>query len=419
MPVSVRLHRRHSEPMVAAIDIGTSKVCCLIAIGGAEGPRIRGLGLQRALGIKAGTIINADAAEQTLREAICQAERAAGVTIERASIAVSCGRLSAQRFVARTETDTGIVTDGDVTRILAGGEAYAERAGRMLVQLHNDMWQLDGAGGVPDPRGMAARALAAEVVAVTADEGPLRNLLTVAERCYLEAEHLLAAPFASARAVTTEEERRHGVVVLDLGAGVTSIAAFAEEQLMIAEAIPYGAGLITIDIARRLATSEEEAERLKVRHGTVLAAASNHHELVTYPRHDGMHASPAQVSRAELCAIIVPRVDAMAAAVAERLQDAGLRPGAVERIVLTGGGALLAGIDTYLSTALQGTARIGLPPPLAGAPETFFTPAFATVSGLVLDSLEAHLASRISGAWRRPRSHYAAWVESLLRGRSR
>jgi cell division protein FtsA len=250
-------------PIIAALDIGTSKVVCLIATGEKGGrTRLLGIGHQRSGGIKAGMVIDPDAAEQATRAAVGQAERMAGVTMEQVSVAVACGRLKSQRFAARVSTESGFVGDGDVARALSGGEAFAARGGRTLVQFHNEAWHVDGAEGVSDPRGMAGSELSADLVAVTADDGPLQNLLAVVERCYLEPHQLAATPYASAMAVSTEEERQLGVLVIDIGAGVTSIAAFAGGRLAMAEVLPVGAQLVTFDIARRLGTPVTEAERI-------------------------------------------------------------------------------------------------------------------------------------------------------------
>src|SRR5690606_59761 len=134
-----------------------------------------------------------DAAEQSIRAAVGQAERMAGVTSEKVCLSIACGRLKSQRFTARARTETGFAGDADVGRVLSGGEAYAARGGRTLIQFHNEAWHLDGAEGVADPRGMTGTELSADLVAVTADDGPLQNVLAVVERCYLEAHQLVAA----------------------------------------------------------------------------------------------------------------------------------------------------------------------------------------------------------------------------------
>jgi len=415
-----------SAPIIAALDIGTSKVVCLIATGEKGGrTRLLGIGHQRSGGIKAGMVVDPDAAEHAARAAVGQAERMAGVTMEQVSVAVACGRLKSQRFAARVRTETGIAGDGDVARALSGGEAFAARGGRTLIQFHNEAWHVDGAEGVADPRGMAGNELSADLVAVTADDGPLQNLLAVVERCYLEPHQLAATPYASAMAVTTEEERQLGVLVIDIGAGVTSIAAFAGGRLAMAEVVPVGAQLITFDIARRLGTPVTEAERIKTLYGTLLPARSNDHESFSFSATDGEDEGTARISRAELRSLIEPRIHGIAALVNERLVAAKLDRSILERIVLTGGGAGLEGIDSVWGSmreasggmgaqARGATVRVGRPSPIEGMSVDMLGPAFATVSGLISDSLQQHFAARTGGlrGWRG--SGYVSWIGNWL-----
>lgn len=403
------------SPVIAALDVGTSKVVCLIATGDERGrTRLLGIGHQRSRGIKAGMVVDPDAAEQAVRAAVGQAERMAGITVEQVSLAVSCGRLKSERFAARARTETGFAVDSDLARVLEGGESYATRGGRTLVQFHTAAWHLDGSAGVPDPRGMVGAELSADLVAVTADDGPLQNVLAVVERCYLEPHQLAATPFASALAVTTAEERNLGVLVIDIGAGVTSIAAFLGGELLLAEVLPVGAHLVTFDIARRLATSVTEAERIKSLYGTLLPALSNEHETLSFPVTGEEEGATGRVSRAELRAMIQPRIAGIATLVRERLEAARLDRAALDRVVLTGGGAQLEGIDGYWAEARGATVRIGKPGAIEGASPDMLGPAFATVSGLVGDALQQHFAARAGGVrgWRG--GGYVSWFGNWL-----
>lgn len=416
-----RLNLARGAPIVAALDVGTSKVVCVIATGDESGrARLLGIGHQRSRGVKAGMIIDPDAAEQAIRAAVGQAERMAGVTMEQVTLAVSSGRLKSQRFVARARTESGFATEADLARVLSGGEAYAARGARTLVQFHNEAWHLDGAEGGADPRGMACTELSADLVAVTADDGPMQNLLAVVERCYLEVHQLVATPFASAMAVTSEEERQLGVLVIDMGAGVTSIAAFIGGQLALAEVLPVGAHLVTFDIARRLTTPVTEAERIKTLYGTVLPARSNDHETFSFPVTGGEEGATGRVSRAELRAIIAPRIEGIAALVVERLDAAKLDRAALERVVLTGGGAQLEGIDSMWAETRGGTVRVGKPKPIDGVSPDMLSSAFATVGGLVGDALQQHFAAKAGGllGWRG--GGYVSWIGDWLgRGKGR
>ncbi len=377
---------RTVQGMVGVVDLGTAKVCCLIAApDAAGGPTMLGLGHQRSKGIKSGMVVDADEAERAVRAAVSQAERMAGVTLDSVVLSIACGRLKSFGFVAKAAIEGGPVKAADIDRVIAGGEAYVERGnGRSLIQLTRSDWQLDGVKGVRDPRGLAGRELSVELTAVTADEAPVRNLLSVVERCHLAVSGLVATPYASSVAVATVDERRAGVVVVDIGAGVTSIAVFAGARLVHADAIPVGGLHITYDVARALSTPVAEAERIKTLYGTMVKAASDQAEYFSFPGVGDDEQGAFQSSKARLREIIEPRIQHVFSLVEERLTGAALLGFLSGRIILTGGGSQLLGLDQLWMRRFGGSVRIGRPMPLGRMPSNMCSPAFATAIGLVI-----------------------------------
>ena len=371
--------------LIAALDIGTAKIACLVATLDSEGrPVFAGIGHQRSRGLKSGVVVDAEEAERAVRAAIGQAERMAGVALDRVTLALGCGRIRSTRFVARAALQSGIVRPDDLDRVLAGGEAYLQRDGRTLVHVDHSDWQLDQTAGVRNPVGMAARELAVELGAVTADEGPVRNLAAIIERCHVTVGALTATPVASAYAVTTLEERRLGALVIDIGAGMTCLARFADGRLEQVEAIPVGGNHVTSDLAKGLATSLVEAERIKTLYGTLVKATSDDSELISYPV-IGQEDEPtvAQTSRARIRELIGPRIEQVFDLIGERLlAGQALLPGS-DAVVLTGGTSQLIGIEGAWMQRFGGVARIGRPRPIGRMPGNMASPAFATVIGLV------------------------------------
>ena len=172
----------------------------------------------------------------------------------------------------------------------------------MLLHLNEVRLRLDGAPGAQDPRGMAARKLAADLHAVTADEAPLRNLLLVVERCYLSAPQPRSRALASALGATSEEERQLGVTGVDIGGGTTTMSMFAEGSFLRARAAPGGGNHITFDIARSLHTPLAEAERIKALYGTLVSAQSDEHETFSYPCRRGGRGGRASDDAGGACA---------------------------------------------------------------------------------------------------------------------
>lgn len=372
---------------IAALDVGTAKVTCVIARpDGAGGLALAGIGQHRSQGIKSGLVTDAEEAVRAARSAIAQAERMAGVTVDEIRLSVAAGRISTVRFVARGKPEAPTVRQADLDRILAGGQAYIRRGGRTLVQLAQADWHLDGAAAVRDPVGMAGHELALHLTAVTADEGPVRNLISVAEKCHVTVSELMAAPVASAMAVTSEEEREVGVLVLDIGAGTTTLALFQDGCLEQAEAIPVGGNHVTFDIARALATSVAEAERIKTLYGTLVKASSDDADIFSYPVMGEEEPVFCQSSKARLAQVIEPRIFALLDLVEERLAAGPLGGDPVGAVVLTGGSSQLIGVETAWTRRFGGHVRVGRPRPLDKMAAGMCSPALSTVLGLATSS---------------------------------
>ena len=384
---------RRNQQIFGVLDIGTSKVAAAVVAAspsdgrarvGDLGLRFLGLGLQKSKGVKAGVLTDLDAAEQALRAAISQAEQSAGLNIGSVAVSIAAGRLSSKHFAASADIESGVVNDSDVQRMMDGGRAFAERDGRMLIHMNRLGFRLDGAEGVLDPRGLAARKLSAHLHAVTADEAPLRNLLLLIERAHLACDGLVAAPYASALAVTTDEERALGVTTIDFGAGTTTIGIFSEGRFVGADVIPVGSQHITFDIAKTLQTPLVEAERIKTLYGTMVTAQSDEHEAFTYPLAGEEDGATYQTTKARLTDIIRPRVGQILGLVRERLAENGASAYAGEKIVVTGGASQLLGISEFISNQMGRPVRIGRPTALPALPAAFSGPQFATIAGMAI-----------------------------------
>jgi cell division protein FtsA len=381
------------QSILGLLDVGTSKVACLIVALDARGAsilpgmatpfRVLGVGHQRSRGLKAGVIVDIDEAEAAVRAAVDQAEQMAGVTLQQVYVSVACGRLRSEVFAANADVSSGVVGDDDIARVLEGGRAYAEREARMLVHMNRIGLRLDGMPGGGDPRGLAARQLTADLHAVTADDAPVRNLMLLVERCHLGVAGLVVSPYASALAATSLDERRLGVTVIDIGAGVTSLAVFADGGFIHAETIPVGGGHMTFDIARGLQTPLADAERIKALYGTLVAAPSDEHEVFSYPLAGEGEGAVHQTTKARLADILRPRVDGLIGLVDERLGRNGMSSFTGDRVVLTGGGSQLVGMGERVANLLGRRVRVSGPDVAAGLPAGLAQPSFSTVTGLV------------------------------------
>jgi cell division protein FtsA len=393
-------HQQTSE-IIGVLDVGTSKTVCLIVAAPAGARRridraqLLGIGQQPTRGLKAGVVIELDEAEEAIREAVAQAERMSGITLERVFVAVACGRLKSATLTAERGIEDGLVSATDIDQLTDAGRNYAELHGRTLLHLNHLSYRLDGVAGARNPCGMAARVLSADMHVVTADDPPLNNLLHTIERAYISAAGLAPAPLASGLAATTEEERRLGVLCADIGAGTTTLSVFAEGQLLAVDAVLVGGNHATMDIARALSVPLSEAERIKKEYGTLEPGGADDTEVISYTR-AGEEDDPLllQVTRGHIREIVRSRMSSLFGHVAERVERLGVARYATQRAVLTGGASDLAGMSRLGAEILGRPARQSGPPHLNGLPPELCSPALSTAVGLVHVALDASAGVR-------------------------
>ncbi len=403
--------------LIAALDIGSTKVCCFIArpdsangyVGGhaggrAGGMRVIGIGHQIAKGMRAGTVVDMDAAEEAVRGAVDQAERMAKERIETVLLSFSGGRPVSRLIDVETDIAGHEIGERDLKRALAQAHLLARRSteGREILNAIPAGYTIDGTPGFREPRGMFGARLGLRLHVVSAEVGPLRNLKLLAERCHLEISALVVAPYASGMSTLVEDEIDLGVTLIDLGGGGTDVAVFYDGHMIHTDQVPVGGNHVTNDIARGLSTSAAHAERLKTLHGSAVAGPDDEHAMVSVPRvgESGADAMQ-QIPRSMLVGIIQPRIEETLELVRDRLRASGLARTAGRRAVLTGGGSLLTGVREHAARVLDKQVRVGRPLGLHGLAEATEGPAFAAAAGLLVyaDRVpgEEHLAAMADG----------------------
>lgn len=366
------------------LDIGTTKTVCLIArIEGDGEPRVLGFGWQRGRGVKGGSIIDLEEAERAIRAAVGQAEEMSDTKLSGVIVNLSCGQPESRLLSLELPIGDRAVTDADLRTILAEGRRRGHEDGRETVHGAPVSFTVDATPGVEDPRGMVCENLGARIHLVDASQAALRTLGTCLARCDLEVEELVSAPFAAGLATLVEDEKRIGATVVDMGGGTTSIAVFAEGQLIHTSQIPVGGWQVTNDLARVLSTPINHAERLKTLHGGALSSADDEREMLPVPLVGEDEDHILRVPRAMVVNIIRPRLEETFEFVRERLQQAGIAQEAGTRVVLTGGGSLLIGARELAAQVLDRQVRLGKPRTIRGLPDTAGVPAFAVATGLL------------------------------------
>jgi cell division protein FtsA len=277
--------------VIAALDIGSTKVTCFIAQGeGAEGMRVLGIGTYRSNGLKHGVVVDMDATEAAVGNAVDAAEQMAGSRIERVILGVSGAQIRSHRLKAEVSVAGHAIQAADVAEVIdsasAALRAAEEKAGLDSVPIHRIPvgFAVDGGAGVKDPTGMFGETLSVDVLLATAAPGPVRNLESAISRCHLGIESLVVSAYASGLSCLVDDERDLGVTVIDMGCGTTSVAVFLEGTWCPSGSADRGQH-VTTDIARGLSTAGRRAERLNTLNGHAQHAPYRRPRASsTYPR---------------------------------------------------------------------------------------------------------------------------------------
>ncbi|MBV9827257.1 MAG: cell division protein FtsA [Alphaproteobacteria bacterium] len=379
--------------MIAAIDIGTTKVCCFIARV-EDRPRILGIGHQLARGVRGGAIVDLEAAGQSIRAAVHGAEEMAGETISRAVINLSGGNVASR--IVKAEIDVGgrEISDADMRQVLERGYLTREAPDRQVIHSIPVGFSIDDSRGILDPRGMVGERLGVNMHVVTAAAAGVRNHSTAIARSHLDVEALVVSPYAAGLACLVEDEMDLGVTVIDMGGGTTSIGVFFGGNLIFADSVPIGGTHVTNDIARGLSTPLADAERMKALFGSAISSTLDEREMIAVPQigedEDG-HVN--HVPKSFLVSIIAPRIEETLEMVRSRLEASGSDKIAGRRVVLTGGACQLHGVRELAGHILDKQVRIGRPSHLSGLAEATHGPAFSTAAGLLLFALSERAES--------------------------
>ncbi len=374
----------NDQPLIAALDIGSSKVSALIATKDSEDRlRVLGTGQRESRGVKRGYITDIEKSEFAVREAVELAERMSGVTIEDVWASYGAGGLTSE--VANIEAELGghQIDPSDIEQLLSQGRNAVARGDKMVLHAHPALYTIDGAQEVQQPVGLHADRLGVDIHVIAADPAPLRNIDYIIRAAHLGVKAIVASPIASALACLSEEERELGVALVELGAGVTNVSLHYGGILVGLRSIPLGARDISDDIAATFGVSRRDAERLKCFYGSAMTSPRDNHELIdaSTPA-NGEAGEPVRITRAQLMTVIRHRVEELTGEIDGALKSLGFGGPVRRPVVLTGGGAELKNIADYMQGVLGRTIRVGRPRTLAGLPDAHSGPAFSTLVGL-------------------------------------
>jgi cell division protein FtsA len=371
-----------NDPIVVGIDIGTTKVCTLVArLEGEHDMRILGVGIEPSQGIKGGSVVDIAAASTSISRSIEKAERTSGLEITSALVSLAGSHVSALNSRGVAGISGGVIDQDDVWRALDAAQAVAIPHNREVIHVIQRGFTVDGQEGIQTPIGFSGYRLEVEAHIITAASATVENLRQCVQASGVQVSQFVLNPLASAEVVLNKTERDMGVCVCDIGGGTSDLAIYVNGDVWHTMVLPVGGAHITQDIAVGLRVSPEQAEMVKKQHGFAIKNEVGEDEFFTMRAFGEEH--PIQVSRRDLAHIIEARVDEIFSLLLQEIRRSGYDSMLPAGMVLTGGSSLLAGMRPLASRVLGMPVRIARPDNMIGLVDQLQSPSYATSVGLL------------------------------------
>lgn len=404
--------------IIAGLDIGTSKVCAILA---EEGPNqeinIVGVGTSPSHGLKKGMVVNLDKTVQAITLAMNKAERMAGTRVTSVFVGVAGGHISSfnsHGVVAVASSDE--ITDRDVKRVIEAAKVVAIPNDRQMIHVLPREFMVDSCRGIKDPEGMAGKRLEVNVHIVTGAVTALQNVVKCVERAGYDVEDLILQPIASSASVLTCDEQESGTILIDIGGGTTDLAVFYEGAIFHTCVIPIGGDHFSQDLAFGLRIPFAEAERLKINYSqdaqSQVAATVEWDEPLRFGVRETRDWS-------KVVSIVEPRAEELFSLIKQELNKMGDYNIAPIQVVLTGGSSLLWGMEAMAERVLQLPIRIGSPESIGGLTDIVQSPIYATGIGLVQYACKNNLAAGellpgSTGVWAEVVERIKRWFKDFI-----
>ncbi|MDP1863384.1 MAG: cell division protein FtsA [Thiobacillus sp.] len=379
---------RDPKNLVVGLDIGTSKIVCIVAeINDEDELEIIGMGTHPSKGLRRGVVVNIEATVNAIQRALEEAELMADCKIREVYTGIAGSHIKSFNSHGMFAIKDKEISQMDVDRVVETARAVNIPTDQQVLHTIPQEFIVDGQEDVRDPLGMSAVRLEVKVHIVTGAVSAAQNIIKCVRRCGLEVDDLVLQPLASAMAVLTEDEKELGVCLVDIGGGTTDIAVFTNGAIRHTAVIPVAGDQVNNDIAVALRTPPKEAEDIKVRYGCALRQLADARDMIEVP---GIGDRPPRtLSKQTLAEFIEPRMEELYSLVQAELRRSGFEELLSSGIVITGGSAGMQGMVELGEEVFHMPVRMGWPRYEGGLAEVMHNPRYATCMGLLMAGLEA------------------------------
>jgi cell division protein FtsA len=374
------------------LDIGTTKICAVVAERTENGVDIVGIGTHPSHGLRKGVVVDIDATVGSIKRAVEEAELMADCEITSVYAGIAGGHIRGLNSHGVVAVKDREVRDQDVKRVIDAAKAVAIPMDREVIHVIPQEFVIDDQDGIREPLGMSGVRLEAKVHIVTAAVTSAQNIVKCANKAGLNVCDIVLEPLASAQAVLADDERDLGVCMIDIGGGTTDIAVFADGSIKNTAVLGIGGYHLSNDIAVGLRTPFDEAERIKKKFGMASARYLSSDDVITVPSVGGRR--PREISRKILCEIIEPRVEEILSLARQEIVKARLEDKIPSGVVLTGGASALDGMGELAEEIFEAPVRRGSPTNIGGLQDVVRGPMYATGVGLVIFGMSQRRSHR-------------------------
>lgn len=369
--------------VVAALDIGSSKICCLIAqLDKNNSISILGAGFQESKGLVSGIITDMNALENSIRNCVASAEKMASLRIKKVIVGFSSVNINIENINIEVDLKGAVISQGDLNKAYSFLSEKHNTSNKSILHIIPSQYSIDGNKGVKNPLGMFGDKLGLDISIISADSNTLKNLENVVKNSDLEIEKVVYTPYSTGVTLLSEEEKELGVALIDIGATLSSVSIFYNGAMIYSKVIPLGGNMVTNDISRIFSLSLSNSERIKIINGQLIEELEN--SLSTIEVNTlGEDNESTEIIRKDLISVIKPRVFEIVNTLNELIIESSYNNIIANRVVITGGVSQMDGLLDFSSNIFNKKARLAKPQNILGLPENMKSPSFSVVCSLL------------------------------------
>jgi cell division protein FtsA len=373
--------------IIAALDIGSSKVCCLIGkLDNQNNLLVIGAGFQESKGLVSGIITDMKALETSIRNCVANAEKMAAVRVKKITIGFSSVNSEIENLNIEIDLKGSVVSQGDLDRAYNFLSEKHITGSKSILHIIPVQYSIDGNKGVKSPLGMFGDKLGVEISIISTEHNILKNFQNVVKQCDLEIDNLIYTPYAIGLSLLSEEEKELGVALVDIGSTLSSLSIFYKGTILFTKIIPLGGNMITNDISRIFSLSVLDSERIKIINGQLIEELENSLSIIEVDAL-GNDNDSIEITRKDLISVIKPRVNEIINTLKEHILESGYNHLIANRVVITGGTSQMDGLIDITSKIIEKRARLGKSNVIKGIPDNMRSSSFSAISSLLTYSI--------------------------------